>query len=346
MLQRTPTRLTPAQLAAPVRRFLARNPRLRDGGAVSLLGHLIVVLMLVITLPSWKTEEEPKDPETTVEMIFDGKARATIKAPVPAPVPAPSRQLTPPAPPVTEAPKPEPIEAPPPPPPPPPPPEPPRVSRPLPVPPSDIPPPLPSPRQAPIIPPPPAPPAQMRETPPHLISPPPAPPPLERPPPMKPSQTAQPNVTRNMTPDSSALEATLLRLRQMRPQPEPPKARPNPREGGLPDSGGSPTSTDTNALSAAERGRIGSHVRECWTKDSGAPDLDRMSVVLNIVTDAGGTVRIAGVGEEDRGKLSDPYFRAFAERAVRAVRDVRCATLPLPAHMLGRNTSLTFRFRP
>ena len=35
-----------------------------------------------------------------------------------------------------------------------------------------------------------------------------------------------------------------------------------------------------------------------------------------------------------------------AERAVRAVMDVRCATLPLPHQMLGHTNNLTFRFRP
>ncbi len=340
MLQRSPPVLT-----APIRRLLTRNPRLRTGGMVSLLSHLLVVLALLVTLPTWKTEDE-KEPDATVEMIFDGKAATTIKAPTPAPVPAPSREITPPAPPVTEAPKPEPIEAPPPPPPPPPPPEPPRVSAPLPVPPSNLPPPQPSPREAPIIPPPPAPPAQARETPPQLITPPPVPVPPQKPPPMKPSQTAQPNVTQNMAPNSTALDATLLRLRQMQHQTEPPKARPNPRAGGQPDSGGNPDSNDTDALSAAQRGEIGAHVRECWTKDSGAIGVDKMSVVLNVVTDAAGTTRVARVADEDRGKLSDPVFQSFAERAVRAVMDVRCATLPLPHQMLGRINNLTFRFRP
>jgi hypothetical protein len=142
------------------------------------------------------------------------------------------------------------------------------------------------------------------------------------------------------------MEATLLRLRQMQRQAEPPRARPNPRAGGQPDTGGNPASNDTDALSAAQRGEIGAHVRECWTKDSGAQGLDKLSVVLNVVTDPTGTARVANVADEDRGKLSDPVFQAFAERAVRAVMDVRCANLPLPRQMLGRVNDLTFRFRP
>jgi hypothetical protein len=339
MLQRSPPVLT-----APVRRFLSRNPRLRAGGILSLMVHAMVILALLITLPDWKQEEE-KEPDTAVEMIFNGPAKTTIKAPVLAPNPAPSREIAPPAPPVTEEPKPEPIEAPPPPPPPPPPPEPPRVSAPLPAPPSDLPPPEPSPREAPIIPPPPAPPAPPREATPKLITPP-VPPAPDKPPPMKPSETAQPNVTKNMAENSSAMEATLLRLRQMQHQNEPPHARPNPRAGGQPDSGGNPASNDTDALSAAERGAIGAHVRECWTKDSGAMNIDKLSVVLNVVTDATGTARVANVADEDRGKLSDPVFQSFAERAIRAVEDVRCATLPLPKQMLGKVNTLKFRFSP
>jgi neural Wiskott-Aldrich syndrome protein len=309
------------------------------------MAHAMVVLALLITLPDWKKDEE-KEPDTAVEMIFTGPAKTTTKAPVLAPNPAPSREIAPPAPPVTEAPKPEPIEAPPPPPPPPPPPEPPKVSAPpLPVPPSNLPPPQPSPREAPIIPPPPAPPAPPREAMPKLITPP-VPPSPDMPPPMKPSETAQPNVTKNMAENSSAMEATLLRLRQMQHQTEPPRARPNPRAGGQPDSGGNPASNDTEALSASQRGEIGAHVRECWTKDSGAMNIDKLSVVLNVVTDASGTARVANVADEDRGKLSDPGFQAFAERAIRAVEDVRCATLPLPKQMLGRINTLTFRFRP
>jgi len=327
-----------------VRQFLSRNPRLRTGGVISLLGHLLAILALMITIPNW-TPDESKEPDATVEMIFDGKAQTTIKAPAPAPIPAPSKEIAPPAPPVTESATNEPIEAPPPPPPPPPPPEPARVSAPRPAPPSDLPPPEPSPIAAPIIPPPPAPPAPPREATPHLITPP-VPPPRVPPPPAPPSQTAQPNATQNMAANSNALDATLLRLRQLEAQKEPPHARPNPKAGGQPDSGGNPASNDTDALSAAARGEIGAHVRECWTKDAGAEGVDKLSVVLNVVTDATGTTRVANVADEDKGKLSDPVFQAFAERAVRAVMDVRCATLPLPHQMLGHTNNLTFRFRP
>ena len=71
-----------------------------------------------------------------------------------------------------------------------------------------------------------------------------------------------------------------------------------------------------------------------------------MHAMLTVTTDQTGVVREAVVAAQDQGKLSDPLFRAFAERAVRAVLDPACAALPLPRSMLGKINVLTFRFSP
>ena len=94
-----------------------------------------------------------------------------------------------------------------------------------------------------------------------------------------------------------------------------PTAPANPVQGGAPNAGGSPLADDTGALTAAERGAIGSHVRPCWTTDPGMPGLDKMQALLTVTTDANGTVRLANVAAADQGRLGDPLFRAFAERA-------------------------------
>lgn len=160
-----------------------------------------------------------------------------------------------------------------------------------------------------------------------------------------PSQTSQPNPTKNPAPQSDALNNTLEKLRALEKQ-KPPTARYNPAQGGAPNSGGSPNGNDTSALTAAERGAIGDHVRPCWTSDPGALDLDKMQALLTVTTDASGVVRQASVAPSDQGRLADPRFRAFAERAVRAVMDPTCANLPLPRSMLGKVNVLTFRFSP
>jgi hypothetical protein len=48
----------------------------------------------------------------------------------------------------------------------------------------------------------------------------------------------------------------------------------------------------------------------------------------------------------DKIDYSDPRFRAFAERAMRAIRDPRCSALPIPRSELGKIGKLTFRFKP
>jgi hypothetical protein len=164
------------------------------------------------------------------------------------------------------------------------------------------------------------------------------------PPPSPPSQTNQPNPTKNAAPDSRELNNTLEKLRSLQRQTQPPTARANPAQG---SSGGDPNGTLTDRLSATQRGAIGDKVRECWTKDAGALDLEKMQVLLLVTVDAQGMARQVDVAPEDAGKLGDPRFRAFAERAVRAVLDPRCATLPVPPALIagGRGT-LKFRFRP
>jgi hypothetical protein len=166
------------------------------------------------------------------------------------------------------------------------------------------------------------------------------------PPPAPPSTTSQPNVTKNAAANSSSVEATLEKLRQLQQQTQPPKARANPAAGGQPNGGGNPLGNDTAALSLDQRGAIGDHVRECWTKDAGALDIDKQRVLLTVTTDAGGIARRVEVAGDDAGRMGDPRFRAFAERAVRAIMDPRCANLPLPNNVLGKVNVLTFRFSP
>jgi hypothetical protein len=151
-------------------------------------------------------------------------------------------------------------------------------------------------------------------------------------------------VTKNPAPDSTSVENTLEKLRQQMAQTQPPKARPNPQSGGT--GGGNPAGNDTAALSADQRGAIGDHVRECWTKDAGALDIDKQRVLLTVTIDASGVARRAVVAGEDVGRLGDPRFRAFAERAIRAIMDPHCANLPLPNNVLGKVNVLTFRFSP
>ena len=174
------------------------------------------------------------------------------------------------------------------------------------------------------------------------------PPPAPPAPPAPVSPTTQPHPTTNPALMSQTVLNTLDKLRSMNLEQKAPTARYNPAQGGAPHGGGNPNNRDaTAALTSAERGAIGDKVRECWTIDSGAEGIQSMQVLLRVTTDATGTVRLAQVAPADQGRVyADPVFRAFAERAVRAVLDYRCSALPLPPSLEGRSETFTFRFSP
>lgn len=309
------------------------NSGLRAGFVASVLLHLAIPLLLLFALPSFVPKEAEEPPETAVAMVFQNGKKAAASAPASANLSVPAQQSAPPAEPLAKLEAAEPI-------PPPPPPAHVELPPPRPVPPPQpAPPPEPRPEPAPVPPPPvPPPSAPPKESTP--LPPPPVPPAVPS------SAVPPPNVTKNTATSSGSVESTLSKLRQQMAQTQPPKARSTSPAGSQPSSAGNPSASDTAALSAAERGAIGDHVRECWTKDAGALDIDKQRVLLTVTTDAGGTARRAEVAGDDKGRMGDPRFRAFAERAMRAIMDARCANLPLPANALGKVNTLTFRFSP
>jgi hypothetical protein len=104
---------------------------------------------------------------------------------------------------------------------------------------------------------------------------------------------------------------------------------------------------DTAALSAEQRSAIADHARQCYSSSTNsAPNLDKQRVLLTVATDAGGIVRRAKVAGDDVSRMTDPRFRAFANRVMAAFLDPHCANLPLPNNVLGRINVLTFRFSP
>jgi hypothetical protein len=202
---------------------------------------------------------------------------------------------------------------------------------------------------APAPPAPPAPPSQppqetAQATPALPMPPPPAPPA----PPAPVSPTTQPHPTTNPAAMSQTVLNTLEKLRSMNLDQKAPTARYNPAQGGAPHGGGNPNNSDATAsLTSAERGAIGDKVRQCWFIDGGAPNVQSMSVLLKAYTKPDGTVYNAKIVGPDVARYqSDPVFRAFAERAVRALLDYRCSALPLPPSLEGRPQTFTFRFSP
>ena len=99
-----------------------------------------------------------------------------------------------------------------------------------------------------------------------------------------------------------------------------------------------------STLTAAEHADILHHIRPCRWIDSEAAATAGFSVLLQVVTDATGTVRMAEVAPQNIGDMSNPLYFAFTQRAIATVLNFQCATLPLPSKMLGRNQTFSFLF--
>ncbi|MGE4482154.1 hypothetical protein [Acidocella sp.] len=313
---------------------------LRRSAIVSFVIHAAIIIAAIVTLPmqplNTSADESvdvdlvgPTQPQTAQTA---GKVAAPNNTPVPHEGPVNPTQ-----------PKPQPVVAPPPPPPPPPPaPE----QKPTPTPPTPAappPPPAPTPTPQPVPPPPPPQPPQKQQS---TQKPPPKPVEEKKPPAPEKSATHQQHEVKNPMPLSKNVLNTLSQLRVNQKQDKPPTSQYNPDQGGAPDGGGSPNSTANSHLSEADRNAIGAHVRPCWGIDAGAPGIQGFSVQLLVTTDASGTVRQAVVAPASQGDMGNPLYAAYAQRAIAAVENYQCATLPLPSYMLGKVQTFLFNFTP
>ncbi len=314
---------------------------MRRGAIISGGLHLAFLLAIIVALPVPKLQSASDD---TVALDLIGPS-APQQAHEAGKVAAPANTKTVDLSHLAEhQPKPRPIVAPPPPPPPPPPAP---AARAIPRPPAPAPPPpppTPSQNVAPTPPPPPPQPPQKQTS--QVVQPKIPLPPIPQPPAPAQSPTHQQHIVKTPAPLSQAVLNTLLHLQALQKQDQPPTAHYNPDQGGAPNGGGSPNSTANSRLSGADRDAIGSHVRPCWTIDAGAPGVDTFSVVLDVTTDGTGTVREAQVDPQSLGNMSDPFYAAYANRAVEAVMNYQCATLPLPSYMLGQPQTFKFTFTP
>ncbi len=310
---------------------------LRRSAYISGFFHVALIVAAIITLPI-----APLPTSSDADVDVDIIGLAPMKSPLKGSQAATARDVLHKTDAQSEnAPKPRTIEAPPPPPPPPPPAP---KAPPTPTPPSAAPPPPPKPSIAPakLPPPPPLPPQKITSTTPPKEK----PKPVVKPPAPAQSVTHQQHDVKAPQPLSQSVLNTLMNLKAQQKQAQPPKAVYNPDQNTAPDAGGSPNSTANSGLTGPDRAAIGNHVRPCWGIDGEAQNVQNYSVLLTVVTDSGGTVREAQVSPSNTGNMSDPEYFAFTQRAIAAVMNATCATLPLPSNMLGQNQTFSFIFTP
>lgn len=85
----------------------------------------------------------------------------------------------------------------------------------------------------------------------------------------------------------------------------------------------------TKALSISEIDLVRRQIAQCWNLPAGAKDAHKMTVEIKVTMNIDGTVREATLSNQLR-MAADPFYRAMAESALRAVLNPRCQPFKLP----------------
>ena len=107
----------------------------------------------------------------------------------------------------------------------------------------------------------------------------------------------------------------------------------------------SQASSLSSRLTITEEDALRRQIESCWNPDAGARDAQTMIVDVVIDVNVDRTVLNAEVVDKTR-YASDSFFRAAADRALRAVRNPKCSPLELPADKYEQWKRITFTFDP
>ena len=316
---------------------------MRLGATLSVGFHAGIFAVMWFGLPHLRSDPPILDDIVFVKLANLGDVTnvppdsAKPDEPKPTPKPAPPKaQPKPPPPPVREAAIPPP---------------PPKVT--------PIQPPKPKPEPAPVVVPPkplpkPAPPPKSKPDP---VAAPAKPAPRPKPRPVAPKPAPKPTSKRvppkpKAPPVEKKFSSLLKNLKKTRP-PElaPVKPKPAPEKSLVERAREAARSRSARAfdpdrnVTVSEIEAVRQQIAQCWNIAAGARQADALSVEIEMVMNPDATVRQAKV--VDRMRMSkDPYYRAAAESALRALSHPDCIPLKLPLDKYGIWKTFTFNFDP
>ena len=122
---------------------------------------------------------------------------------------------------------------------------------------------------------------------------------------------------------------------------EKTEAKPVPQKTPAPSA--APPSLDQQ-VTISEIDAVRRQIQECWSMPAGARDAGNLIVTIRATVGPDGRVLTARV--ENTSRMGDPYFRAAAESAQRAVLNPRCQPLKLPPHKYEQWRDLRLDFNP
>ncbi len=98
-------------------------------------------------------------------------------------------------------------------------------------------------------------------------------------------------------------------------------------------------------LAISEIDLVRQQIRECWSLPAGAKEAEDLSIEIKMAMNPDGTVRQARILDQNRLQ-SDPFFRAAAESALRAVLNPHCNPLKLPPEKYQQWQNMILIFDP
>jgi hypothetical protein len=106
------------------------------------------------------------------------------------------------------------------------------------------------------------------------------------------------------------------------------------------------SSFDTARTSAQLAAMVKQQVTPCWNIPGGAKDAQKMQIAVRIQVNPDGTLRGAPRIEDTARMARDPFYRAMAESAARALRLPSCTPLKLPYDKYDLWKDITLIFDP
>jgi outer membrane biosynthesis protein TonB len=322
----------------------AQSEAMSRGLALSGSLHIVLIALIVFGLPNLFSHPPPEESPIAVELVtIAPQTHATRPNPYrPKPEAKPEPAIAPPAP--IPQPKPEPHEAAA---------EPPSAASAAPPPPA--PPTPPKPEAKPPPPPPPPKPVEAK-------APPPPPLPKPKPEPQQLHPTPRPEINKADSakfakllnsldpkpaekPEPAAFDALLRNLtRQPTPQADDAPPAPHQMAAAAPPSS-QPHAPLGSTLTASEIDLLRQQIERCWDIPAGARDAQDLNIEIKAVVNHDGTVAQAAIVDTARYG-SDPFLRAAADSAKRALLNPQCSPLPVPSDKFDAWHNLDLFFNP
>lgn len=98
-------------------------------------------------------------------------------------------------------------------------------------------------------------------------------------------------------------------------------------------------------LTISEIDLVRQQIHRCWNFPAGAKDAHKMLISIRIAMNPDGTVRTARILDQSR-MSSNPFYRAMADSALRAVLNPKCQPFKLPPGKYERWKNMKLNFDP